>query len=87
MAENALLIEIIPDDPNVNLDEILKKIQDTLPADVTLKDHKVEPFVFGLNKLKIMLIIPEKEGLTTEIEETINSIPGISAEILSITRL
>jgi len=87
MAENALLIEIIPDDPDVNLDEILKKIQDTLPADVTLKDHKVEPFVFGLNKLKIMLIIPEKEGLTTEIEETINSIPGISAEILSITRL
>ena len=87
MAENALLIEIIPDDPNVNLDEILKKIQDTLPADVTLKDYKVEPFVFGLNKLKIMLIIPEKEGLTTEIEETINSIPGISAEILSITRL
>ncbi len=87
MAENALLIEIIPDDPGVNLDEILKKIQDTLPADVTLKDYKVEPFVFGLNKLKIMLIIPEKEGLTTEIEETINSIPGISAEILSITRL
>ncbi|RLE73113.1 MAG: elongation factor 1-beta [Thermoprotei archaeon] len=87
MAENALLIEIIPDDPDVNLDEILKKIQDTLPADVTLKDYKVEPFVFGLNKLKIMLIIPEKEGLTTEIEETINSIPGISAEILSITRL
>jgi len=87
MAENAVLIEIIPDDSEVDLSNILNKVKDILPAGASIKDHKIEPFVFGLNKLKLMLIVPEQEGLITELEEKLNNLPGVSAEILSITRI
>jgi len=87
MAENAVLIEIIPDDSEVDLSNILNKVKDILPAGASIKDYKIEPFVFGLNKLKLMLIVPEQEGLITKLEEKLNNLPGVSAEILSITRI
>ncbi len=86
-ALNAILIEVIPDDPETDMNSLLKKVQEKLPPSVEIKDHKVEPFVFGLNKLKVMLIAPEKEGILTQIEENLSSIEGITIEILSVTRL
>lgn len=87
MAENVVIVELIPDDANVNMDEIINKIRDKLPAQAELKDYKIEPFVFGLKKIKAMIIVQEKEGAVSEIEEILNSIEGVSVEIQSITRL
>jgi len=87
MAENAVLIDIIPDDPEANMDEILQQVKEKLPKECGLKDHKVEPYVFGLKKLKIMLIIPEQEGILDKIEDTLSSIDGIDVEIVSVTRI
>jgi len=86
-AQNAILIEIVPDDPEIDLNNILEEIKSRLPENVTIKDHKIEPFVFGINKLKIMLVAPEEEGLASKIESIINSMQGVTAEVLSITRL
>ncbi len=87
MAENAVLVELVPDDAEVDMDSIVEKIREKLPAGTELKDYKLEPFVFGLKKLRVMIIVPEKEGMISEIEEILNSIEGVSAEVQSITRL
>jgi len=85
--KNALLIEVVPDDPEKDPNEIFEKIKEILPSDVEVKDYKIEPFVYGLKKIKLLLVIPEVEGKSDEIQKTIETIPGVSAEIISLTRL
>jgi len=87
MAENAIIVELIPDDADVDMNEIINKIHAKLPAQAELKDYKIEPFVFGLKKIRAMIIVQEEEGVVSKIEELLNSIEGVSAEIQSITRL
>lgn len=87
MTQNAVILELTPDDAEVNMEKILEEIKKTLPNDVELKDSKIEPFVFGLKKLKILLIIPESQEKLKEIEKILNNIEGVSAEIQSLTRI
>ncbi len=87
MAENAIIVEIIPDDAEVDMNAIIDKIKVSLPSQAELKDYRIEPFVFGLKKIKAMIIVPEEEGAVSKIEEILNSIEGVSAEIQSVTRL
>ncbi len=87
MAQNAVIFELTPDDAEINMEKILEEIKKRLPKDVELKDSKIEPFVFGLKKLKILLIIPESQEKLKEIEEILNSIEGVSAEVQSLTRI
>ncbi len=87
MAENVLVIEIVPDSDNVNLEEIIETVKEKLPSYARMVAHKIEPYVFGLNKLEIRVVIPEKEGLVDEIESLLNSIEGISAEVTRMGRL
>lgn len=87
MTQNAVIFELTPDDAEVNMEKILEEIKKTLPNDVELKDSKIEPFVFGLKKLKILLIIPESQEKLKEIEKILNNIEGVSAEIQSLTRI
>ncbi len=87
MAQNAVIFELTPDDAEVDMEKILEEIKKILPNDVELKDSKIEPFVFGLKKLKILLIIPESQEKLKEIEKILNNIKGVSAEIQSLTRI
>lgn len=87
MAENVFVIEIVPDSDEVSLEEILEVIKQKLPQYARLVSHKKEPFVYGIYKLIIRLVVPEKEGLADEIESILNSIEGISAEVVRMGRL
>ncbi|MHA1589861.1 MAG: elongation factor 1-beta [Candidatus Njordarchaeales archaeon] len=87
VAYNAVLVEIYPDDPDVNLENVLETIKERLPSDIELKDYKIEPLAFGINKLVAIFIIPEEEGKVKQLEDLFASIEGVSMEIQSITRI
>ena len=87
MAENAILVELVPEDPDKSVDEVLEQVKNLLPEGCEIKDTKVEPYVYGLKKIKVMILAPEKEGLSYEIEEKLSSIEGVEAEVVSITRV
>ncbi len=86
-ARNALEIEVLPDDPEVNLDEIIEKIKQKLPKYARLESYRKEPFVYGMYKLRILVTVPEREGIADEIEKIISEIEGVSAEVVSISRI
>jgi len=87
LAENVLVIEIVPDSSEVNLEQVLEKIKDELPSYARLVSHKTEPYVYGLYKMEIRVVIPEREGLADEIESILNNIEGITAEVIRMGRL
>ncbi|GEM_PF-5994146 len=87
MAENILVVEVYPDSDEVNLDAILEEIKKKLPEYAGLITYKIEPFVYGVNKLVLRIKVPEKEGLADEIENILSEIEGISAEVVRMGRL
>ncbi len=87
MAENVFVVDIIPDSDNVDLDAILEEVKRRLPPYARLVDYKKEPYVFGVYKLTIRIVVPEREGLADEIESMLGSIEGVSAEIVRMGRL
>ncbi|MGQ4891001.1 MAG: elongation factor 1-beta [Candidatus Njordarchaeia archaeon] len=86
-SENAIIIDIIPEDPDRDIDEVMNEVKNKLPPNCEIKDTKVEPYVYGLKKIKVMVIVPEEEGLADKIESAISSIEGVDAEIVNITRI
>ena len=87
MAENIFVVEVYPDSDEVDLNKIVEQIKERLPEYAELITYKMEPFVYGVNKLVLRIRVPEKEGLADEIENILNEIEGVSAEVVRMGRL
>ncbi|MCD6235793.1 MAG: elongation factor 1-beta, partial [Thaumarchaeota archaeon] len=49
MARVAAVVEILPADPSIKLEDLIERIRSGLPEGFELKDHQVRPIAFGLN--------------------------------------
>ncbi len=88
MARVAVIIEILPVDQDVNLEELIEKIKRNLPEGFELKDHQVNPIAFGLNLIKAIFTLPEEEGVTESLEKYLESFEEIEeVNITTVTRL
>lgn len=87
MAENIFVIEVYPNSDEVDLNRVLEEIKKKLPSYAKLVNYKIEPFMYGVNKIVLRVKVPEKEGLAEDIESILNEIEGISAEIVRMGRL
>ena len=77
MAKVVVTLKIMPESPNVNLDElqknVLKKIKDAL-GDTETKVER-EPIGFGLNALKVLFVMDENKNvdiIETSVKKTKN---------------
>ena len=78
MAKLAVIVKVLPEDVNVNLDELVSKIKKKLSEKYELKDYRKEPIAFGLQALLISVIMPENvEGGTEELEKIIAGVSGV----------
>ena len=88
MARIAIIMEILPVDQEVNLEELIKKIKQNLPEGFELKDTQIRPVAFGLNLIKAIFTGPEKEGVTQELENYLNGFEEIQEVTVTMeTRL
>ena len=78
MGKVLVVAKVLPNDINLNLEQVYETIKNQLPANVELKGHKIEPVAFGLNALKLYFAIPDNtEGGTSKIEEFLSQINGV----------
>lgn len=83
MGDVALIIKVMPESPEVDRDAIVVAIKEKFPR---VQDIREEPIGFGLVALKIALVIPDADGQTETIEETLSAIEGVErAEIIDST--
>ncbi len=84
-----VLIRVFPESIDINLQELVKKIGESLPKEYNLVNYEEEPIAFGLKALNILITMPElKEGGTYELEQIISKIEGVSEiEVLKVTRM
>lgn len=82
---NAVTVQVMPESPDTNLEEVKQKIQEKLTkaANIQIEEKDI---AFGLKALMLVVAWPESED-TDEIENLISEIEGVSsAKIEDIRR-
>jgi elongation factor 1-beta len=76
------IIKILPEDDKVSLEGLKEHLKAALPTDnkeIYIHKFEVEPIAFGLNALKVYVILPGVyEGGTQKVEDNFAKIKGVS---------
>jgi elongation factor 1-beta len=72
MGNVAVALKIMPESPEIDLEKVKAEIS----KKIKLQDSKIEPIAFGLNMLRILVIVPDKE--TGDLENKIKEVKGVS---------
>ncbi|HVP40712.1 MAG TPA: elongation factor 1-beta [Candidatus Krumholzibacteriaceae bacterium] len=79
MGRIVISFKIFPKGLEVDLEELKKEIEKSLPKLTSIYGYQTEPVAFGLNALIAHIIIPENEsGLLDKVEEELARIPEVS---------
>jgi len=84
MAKVAVTIKLMPESPEVDLDELERQVKER--AEV----HSVgrEPIAFGLQALKVVALVEDAAGASDKLEEELSGIPGVgNLQVVGLTRL
>lgn len=89
MARVLVVMKILPEDINIDLEDLKERIKKKLPEGYELARHEIEPIAFGLKALRVYIIMPEiTEGGTEPLEKLVSSIDGVSqVEVEVVHRL
>ncbi len=84
MGEVAVTLRLMPENPEVNLDNLEAAIKEHV------KVHSIsrEPVAFGLEALRVVAVIPDAAGGTDPLEQKLASLPGVgNVQVINLTRL
>lgn len=89
MAKVLVLLKVLPEDINLDLEELKERIRKALPEDYEIKGYDVEPIAFGLKALRLYILIPEyTEGGTDPLEQMVSKVEGVSqVEVEAVHRM
>ncbi|MHA1916932.1 MAG: elongation factor 1-beta [Candidatus Ranarchaeia archaeon] len=73
---------VMPESVDLDLEELKNRILSKLPSDSEVKQTKVEPFAFGLNKLILSIVVEDAEGKSDSIEKIIREESGVKDVIV-----
>jgi len=74
VGEFIALIDVIPEDTDVDFNAFIEKIKGVLSEECTLEAHEILPVAFGLNKARIRVRYPEEWGGTDNVEEMLKKL-------------
>ena len=88
MAEVVVTIKIMPESPEIDLEEIKSKATEVISEEKgEVGKSEIEPMAFGLKSLNLIFVRDESLGSVDEIEEKIKLIEGVtSAEVTDVRR-
>jgi len=89
MARVLATIKIFPNDANVDLNALKRRIESSLPAGSTVQKFEEEPVAFGLVALVAYVVLPQDAGgQMDQVEESIRSVDQVSQiEVLRVGRV
>ncbi|MFX1311455.1 MAG: elongation factor 1-beta [Promethearchaeota archaeon] len=82
MGEFIALIDVIPEETDVNFEELVSNLKKVIPDTCNIERYDILPVAFGLKKVRVRVRYPEEWGGTDKLEELfgiVNGIQGIEA--------
>jgi len=77
MGDYIALIDIIPEEKDIDFDELVEKLKDVLPDTSKIEHFDILPVAFGLEKARLRVRYPEEWGGTDRLEELFSKVDGI----------
>jgi translation elongation factor aEF-1 beta len=77
MGEFIALIDVIPEDTDVEFDKFVDILKDALPEICVIEHYDIMPVAFGLKKARLRIRYPEEWGGTDRLEELLGKVNGI----------
>ena len=77
MGEFVALIDVIPEDIDVNFEELVSKLRSVLTDNAVIESYDIKPVAFGLKKARVRVRYPEEWGGTDKVEELFGQVEGI----------
>ncbi|HID05276.1 MAG TPA: elongation factor 1-beta [Candidatus Caldiarchaeum subterraneum] len=88
MGNVLVILRILPNSPDVDLDQLMERVKKTLPEKIVVREYKKEDMAFGLKSILVGLTMPDEEGYTETLEDKIRNVEGVEdITIENITRI
>lgn len=87
MGKVAITYNIMPESPEIDLNTVRSDIYKNMPEGAEVKGTAVKPVAFGLNAIKVLVIVGEKPGIADEVEKRLAAIPGVESVDVAETDL
>jgi elongation factor 1-beta len=83
MGSVAVILRVMPESPEINIEDLKKALKAKLPS---IQEMKEEPIGFGLKALKVLAVVNDAGGETDAVEKALNEVAGVErAEIIEVT--
>ena len=79
MGEVAIIYRVMPEGPEVDLENLKKNISDIIPDRARLNKIEEKPVAFGLKSLEVQIILNDREGGVEEIEQSLGKIENVQS--------
>ena len=88
MGKVAAKIKVMPDSPDVDLDALQERLEQSLPEGAKISGFERDDVAFGLVALLPTVIVPDDTGGTEAVEEAFSGVEDVeSVEVQSVGRL
>jgi elongation factor 1-beta len=88
VARVIITLKIMPEDVDVDLEDLLKRIKDAVPDGTDVRANEIVPVAFGLKALRMNVARDESMGGTDDIEEAITQLDGVAqVEVETVSRM
>ncbi|MFX1348972.1 MAG: hypothetical protein ACFE92_09905 [Promethearchaeota archaeon] len=77
MGEFIALIDVVPDETDINFEDFIGKLKSVLPNTCIMEHYDIMPVAFGLKKARVRVRYPEEWGGTDRLEELFRQVEGI----------
>jgi len=77
MGDVGIIYKILPEDLEVNVEDLMKRIEEQVKDMVKIKGMQIKPIAFGLNAILMYIIVKDEAGIAEKFEEKVKSIKGV----------
>ncbi|MFB6083092.1 MAG: elongation factor 1-beta [Halorientalis sp.] len=88
MSKVAAKIKVMPQSPDVDLDALQERLEQSLPEGAKINGFERDDVAFGLVALFPTVVVPDDSGGTDAVEEAFGAVEGVeSVDVDSVGRL
>ncbi|MFB6079369.1 MAG: elongation factor 1-beta [Halarchaeum sp.] len=79
MGKVAAVLKVMPQSPDIDLDELKADLEDSLPEGAKLRGFEQEEVAFGLVALLTTVVVPDDAGGTEAVEDAFGGVEGVES--------
>ncbi|QIB74875.1 elongation factor 1-beta [Halogeometricum borinquense] len=79
MGKVAAKMKVMPNSPEIDLDELQERLEDSLPEGAKINGFERDDVAFGLVALLPTVIVPDDAGGTEAVEEAFSDVDGVES--------